>query len=120
MSDINGAITISGVPPHWGLTLSLCFFPVSGPEEPPPYGGNPPADAGECAVVQDSVDHKTESTAAYLRQSFRLEKAPGHYYLQVRALLFRKNGDELFAQAEQFFFGRRALEVTGQVEVMPW
>jgi hypothetical protein len=105
-----GLVEIDKLPPHFGLTVSLAFFPVSDADAPAPYNGDPPADAvTDCPELYSEVDLDTESRESTRAIPFSLERPTGHYYLQLRTLLYRKQEGKVFAQAEQFFFGRRPL-----------
>ena len=113
MAKFEGTIAVSGLPPHRGLIVSLCFFPVEAADAPAPYGGDPPAEAvTDCHQVINQVDLHTESARATYELPFAVERGAGFYYLQVRAILFRTWGEKVFAQAEQFFFARRPLPLT--------
>ena len=112
----SGQITIDKLPPHYGLTVSLAFFPVDGPDSVPPYDGDPPADAvTDCPELYDNVDLDTERVESTRSIPFSIEHSAGHYYIQLRTLLYRKQDGKVFAQAEQFFFGRRPLELLADI-----
>jgi len=105
-----GEIEIDKLPPHFGLTVSLAFFPVTGPDALPPYDGDPPPDAvTDCPDLYNQVDLDTEIVESVRTIPFSIEHASGHYYLQLRTLLYRQQDGKVFVQAEQFFFGRRPL-----------
>lgn len=113
MAKLEGTLAISGLPPHRGLIVSLCFFRVAAGTDPAPYGGDPPAEAvTDCHEVFKQVDLNRESSQATCHLPFAVERSAGFYYLQVRAVLFRTRMDKVFAQAEQFFFARRPLLLT--------
>jgi len=113
-----GAVSVSGLPPHRGLTLNVCFYRVPGPDAPAPFDGDPPAEAArDCHEVYSRVDLETELPQADYELPFTIERPSGFYYLAIRAILFRAHQGEMFAQAEQFFFSRRPLEVPGGREV---
>src|SRR5689334_1550695 len=115
MAKLEGTIAVTGLPPHRGLIVSLCFFPVAAADTLPPYGGDPPAEAvTDCHGVFNQVDLDTELSQSVWNLSFVVERPPGFYYLQVRAILFRTQAGKVFAQAEQFFFTRRPLPLTGE------
>jgi hypothetical protein len=112
MGRLDGTISLSGLPSHRGLILDLCLFHVSGPDAPAPHGGDPPAEAAtDCHKVVEQVDLNAESQRVDFDQPFSLERQPGFYYVQVRAVLFRSRDGSLFAQAEQFFFGHRPVRI---------
>ena len=115
MAKLEGTLAVSGLPPHRGLIVSLCFFRVRAATDPAPYGGDPPAEAvTDCHEVFKQVDLHTESSQACYDLSFVVERPAGFYYLQVRAILFRTQAGKVFAQAEQFFFARRPLPLTDE------
>ncbi len=92
--------------------VDVCFFPVAGADSPPPYNGDPPVEAVvDCTEVCNLVHFDRESQDTTLEQRFTFERPPGYYYVQMRVVLYRKKGAEMFAQAEQFFFGRRPLHI---------
>ena len=110
---LDGAISITDLPPHRGLIVNLCLFPVAGPDAPAPHGGHPPAQAAtDCHEVFKQVDLDAESQVPAFEHPFAFERPPGYYYLQLRVILFRTQGGKAFGQAEQFFFGRRPIRVT--------
>lgn len=118
-----GAIEFSNLPPNFGLIVSLQLFPVAEPDAPVPYGGDPPADAAaDSTEVCEDVDLHKEVRQSTRIVPFSLERPEGHYYLQVRTVLFRKNtgatADEapFVGQLEPFFFAKRPLELLGNVE----
>src|SRR5262245_4091688 len=103
MAKLEGAIAVTGLPPHRGLIVTLCFFCVGSATEPAPYGGDPPAEAvTDCHEVFKQVDLHSESSQPAYELPLAVERPAGFYYLQVRAILFRTQAGEAFAQAEQF------------------
>ncbi len=103
---------MTGLPPHRGLIVSVCFYRVGSADAPKPYGGAPPAEAAtDSHQVAKQVDLHTESVQTAYQLPFAIEHPVGFYYLQVRAILFRLHGEKVFAQAEQFFYGRRPIEI---------
>lgn len=117
MEKLEGTIAVTGLPPHRGLIVSLCFYPVEAPDAPAPYGGDPPAEAAvDCHEIVNQVDLDTETAQGTYELPFHLTRPAGFYYLQVRAILFRAQAGKVFAQAEQFFFGRRPVHVAPALE----
>lgn len=118
MGRLEGHISIEGLPHHRGLMIHLAFFAVTGPDAPAPYGGNPPAEAvTDCVKVYEQVEIDSECRQTRFEYAFTLERPPGYYFVQVRAILFRdKQGGDLLAQAEQFFFARRPVRITPEPE----
>src|SRR5581483_6535020 len=93
---IEGVISLAGLPPHRGLILNLVFYEVGGPDAPPPHDGRPPAEAAKDVVnVLDDVNVDAESTVGVREQKFALEHPTGWFYVEVRAVLFRKRGENL-------------------------
>lgn len=112
MDRLDGTVSITGLPPHRGLILSVCFYRALTADAPPPHGGDPPAEAAtDCHQVVKQVDLDRESSQAAYELPFSAQRSAGYYYLQVRAILFRTQGGKVFAQAEQFFYGRRPVEI---------
>ena len=112
MITINGHIAISNLPPHRGLIVSLAFYEVEGMDSNPPYDGDPPVEAvSDCPELYSRVDLESETTEKLRTIPFTIEHAKGYFYLQVRAILFRKKDEKVYAQTEQFFFVRRPLEL---------
>jgi hypothetical protein len=117
MAKLDGTIALAGLPPHRGLIVSLCFYRVEAADAPDPYGGDPPAEAAtDCHEIAKQVDLNAESSQAAYDLPFGIERPAGFYYLQVRAILFRTQAGKVFAQAEQFFFGRRPVHVGSEAE----
>src|SRR5262249_44526983 len=113
MAKLEGTIAVAGLPPHRGLIVNLCFFPVTAADAPAPYNGDPPAEAvADSHEVFKQVDLNAESSQPAYDLALAVERPAGLYYLQVRAILFRAQGGKVFAQAKQFFFARRPLPLT--------
>jgi hypothetical protein len=62
------------------------------------------------------VDLNTESSRAAYDLPFGTERPAGFYYLLVRAILFHTQAGNVFAQAEQFFFGHRPVQIASEPE----
>lgn len=115
MAKLTGTISIAGLPPHRGLVVSLCFFGVPAPDSPAPYNGDPPAEAAtDCEKTFERVDLEKESVEATSEHRFAVERPPGYYYVQVRAILFRSQHGKMLAQSEAFFFGRRPVRIAAE------
>src|SRR6516165_8235820 len=100
MAKLEGTIAVTGLPPHRGLIVNLCFFPVGAAEAPAPYGGDPPGEAvTDAHEVAKQVDLHTESSRSGYDLPFVVERPVGFYYLLVRAILFRTHAGKVFAQA---------------------
>ena len=107
---LSGKISFSNLPLHRGLSVSLAFFEVDNMDSNPPYNGDPPADAvTDSQDLYNDVDLETESEITALDIPFSVEHIPGYFYIQIRTILYRKEQGRLFAQAEQFFYGKRPL-----------
>lgn len=112
MGKLEGTIAVTGLPPHRGLIVNLCFYRVDTADAPAPHGGDPPAEAAtDCHEVAKQVDLHTETTKTAIELPFAIERPVGFYYLQVRAILFRVQAGKVVAQAEQFFYSRRPLPI---------
>jgi hypothetical protein len=117
LGKVQGVIALSGLPPHQGVILNVCFYQVNAADSPPPYGGQPPPTAAvDLYKVYEDVHLDKESTATTREHPFSLEHPRGFFYVEVRAILFRKREDNQFAQAEQFFYGVRPLKISETVE----
>ena len=63
MAKLEGMVAVDGLPPHRGLIVNLCFFPVGSADAPAPYGGDPPGEAvTDSHEVAKQVDLNTESS----------------------------------------------------------
>ena len=114
---LEGMIAITGLPPHRGMIVRLCFYRVDLADAPAPYGGDPPVGAAtDCHEVFKHVDLNAESSQGACELPFRVARPAGFYYLQVRAILLRAPAGQVFAQAEQFFFRRRPVHVPPEEE----
>jgi hypothetical protein len=112
MKALGGHVAITNLPPHRGMIVYLAFFKVDGPQSVAPYNGDPPTDVvTDCPELYNKVDLEVESRNTSCEIPFSIKHAAGHYYIQVRALLFRKHDGKVLAQSEQFFFGRRPLSL---------
>src|SRR5205807_1493132 len=99
MARMKGTISITGLPPHRGLIVNLCFFAVAGPDVPAPYNGDPPAKAAtDCDKVFEQVDLDKESQETAFQHDFDIERSPGYYYVQLRVILFQNRDGKVFAQ----------------------
>ena len=108
----SGTVSFADLPPHFGLIINLCFYEVEDPASPTPFGGDPPADAAtDLHQVFERVDMEKEIHRREFERPFSLWHRPGHYFVEVRAILFRKESGKVFAQAEQFFFGARPVRI---------
>jgi hypothetical protein len=87
MATFEGRIAVTGLPPHRGLIVNLCFFPVEAADAPVPYGGDPPAERViDSHEVAKQVDLHTESLQSAYDLPFVVERPAGFYYLQLHFL----------------------------------
>ena len=94
MGNLDGTVSITGLPPHRGLIVNLCFYEVDGPDAPAPYDGDPPAAAGtDSQKIAEYVHLEEESRQSTFEQRFSIEHRTGYYYVQVRVILFREAAD---------------------------
>ena len=115
MATLEGTVALAGLPPHRGLIVNLCYFPVPSADTPAPFGGDPPTEAvTDWEKVIEQADLNTEVDQPAYDLPFTVERPAGFYYLQVRVILFRAQAGKMFAQAEQFFFARRPLPLPDQ------
>src|SRR5262245_46136686 len=112
MARLNGNVSLTGLPARRGLQVSLCLFAVGSAETPAPYGGDPPGTAcHDCEKLFDEADLTREWRESSFQQAFSVTRGAGFYFMQVRVILFRENAGKVYAQAEQFFFTRRPVEL---------
>src|SRR5262249_1876018 len=110
MARLAGTVSITGLPLHRGVSLTICFFPVSGVDAPPPYDGDPPTGAcTDCVDVCQEEHLEQEVHDAAREWRFAMDRPAGYWYVQLRAILYRSQGQRMLAQVEQFFFRRRPL-----------
>jgi hypothetical protein len=58
---LSGQIAIGNLPPHFGLSISLAFFPVADADSPKPFDGDPPVEAIiDCQDILEDVDLNVE------------------------------------------------------------
>ncbi len=113
MAKLEGTIAVASLPPHRGLIVKLCFFPVESSDALAPYDGDPPAEVvTDCHEVAKQVGLHTESSQSGYDLPFVVERPSGFYYLQVRVILFRIQAGKVFEQTEQFFFPRGPLSIS--------
>jgi len=78
MAKLEGTIAVAGLPPHRGLIVNLCFFPVGAADSPTPYGGDPPGEAvTDSYEVFKQVDLNTESSRSAYDLPVAVESQPG-------------------------------------------
>jgi hypothetical protein len=119
MGTLNGTIAMTGLPAHLGMIVDFCFYAVSAADAPAPYDGDPPAEAAtDCQQVIKDVELNAESQHTSRDLAFCAERPAGFYYVGVRVVLFRKDGNKVFAQVEQFFFARRPLPMPDEGEIL--
>lgn len=112
-STFTGAVELSHLPVHRGLSLDIAFFAVPRADAPVPYDADPPGDAvTDCHKIYANVDLHAESLDTPANIPFSIPHPSGFFYIQVRAVLYRFHNGKHFAQAEQFFFARCPLPLT--------
>jgi len=115
MGKLDGTISITGLPPHRGLIVNVCLFEVGGLDAPAPHDGDPPPEAvADTHKVVEDVHLHEESQRPTFEQTFHIDHRPGFYYVQVRVILFRNHKGSMLAQAEQFFFARRPVQIAAE------
>jgi len=122
MGKLVGKIVITNLPPRRGVIVSVAFFRVPRADAPAPFNGDPAGDLVTDKVeLLNDVHLEREKADSSLEEDFELDRPDGFYYLQVRAILFRTQGESgrTFAQAEQFFFGRRSLAIPCERVTLP-
>ena len=120
MGNVVGKVVVTNLPPRRGVIVSLAFFRVPDAGSPAPHGGEPTSEqvTDEAQLLND-VHLEREKTDASVEQEFDVDRPAGFYYLQVRVILFRAQAGKTFAQAEQFFFGKRPLPVPCEGVTLP-
>jgi hypothetical protein len=114
---LSGQIAIGKLPPHFGLSVSVAFFPVADADTPKPLDGDPPVEAiVDCPNILEDVDLNVERMDESRLVPYQFERPSGYYYIQIRAILYRKENGRVFAQKEDFFFGRRPLPLIQDLE----
>lgn len=120
VANVRGTVFITNLPPRRGMIVSLAFFRVPGATSPAPHDGDPASEhVTDTAELLNDVHLERERAEVSVEQAFELTRPEGFYYLQVRVLLFRTQAGKTFAQAEQFFFGRRPLAVPCEGVTLP-
>jgi hypothetical protein len=79
---LDGMVLLTGLPPHRGLMMHLHFYRVESVATPPPYNGEPPAEAavdGHEIVTRIHLDTELQETSDEV--SFSVERPAGFYYL---------------------------------------
>ena len=116
MKTLNGKIVIKNLPPNRGISAHVAFFPVDGENAPKPFDGDPPGEAiKDSEQVIEEVDFDNESTVTTREIPFSVTRPAGHYYIQLRFILYRFKAGKAFAQVERFFFGKRTLPLLNDI-----
>lgn len=117
MRTLSGQIAIENLPPNRGISATIAFFPVADEIAAKPYDGDPPGEAiKDSEHLLEEVDLDTETTVATRTIPFSVRRPAGHYYIQLRFILYRFKDGKAFAQAEQFFFGKRTLPLLDDID----
>jgi hypothetical protein len=120
--ELIGSVKITDVPPFLGYSMSLSLFSVRGPDTPPPFDDVAPPEARQDEAQLGKESHfDREDTTGSLESSFELTRPAGWYYLQLNVILYRKEGEKMYAQVERFPFVKRPVEFPpgGQGIVLP-
>jgi hypothetical protein len=125
MKTLSGKIELNNLPPHRGLSVNIAFFLVQGENATKPFRGDPPGNAiKDVERVFEAVDFAKEITVSSREIPFSLSRPPGYYYIQSRFILYRIQDNKVYAQAEQFFFGKRTLplfdDISGIILPAEW
>ncbi|MBK1884731.1 hypothetical protein JIN85_20130 [Luteolibacter pohnpeiensis] len=116
MRTLSGQIAIENLPPNRGISATIAFFPVDEESAAKPYHGEPTGDAiKDSEHLLEEVDFDTETTVATRAIPFSVSRPAGLYYIQLRFILYRFKDGKAFAQAEQFFFGKRTLPLLDDI-----
>ena len=117
MRTLSGQIAIENLPPNRGISATIAFFPVDNERAAKPFDGDPPGDAiKDSEHLLEEVDFQTETTVPTRAIPFSVSRPAGHYYIQLRFILYRFKDGKAFAQAEQFFFGKRTLPLLYDID----
>lgn len=109
--ELTGTVEVSAVPPFFGYSISLSVFGVSGPDTPPPFPDIATPEARQDETQLAEVTHFDRGdTTGHLEVSFRLRRPAGWYYLQLNVILYRKEGERMYAQVERFPFLNRPVD----------
>jgi hypothetical protein len=110
---LEGRVVLNALPRSCGYMVQAVFFPVDGPNSPPPFDGEPPleayadAQAEMIVVVEGEMDKDTRCpvfvTKPKIDIPFMLSINCGHYYMGFSVIIFRECDGELTAQKEVFF-----------------
>jgi hypothetical protein len=106
MGRLEGTVSITGLPPHRGLIVHVCLLPTGGPDDPDPRGGPPDDASAVCDRVFEEFDLRREARRPTFERPFAVERPPGRYYVQVRAVVFRSRGGRVSGREERFLFAR--------------
>jgi hypothetical protein len=119
MRTLSGKIAIENLPPNRGISATIAFFPVNDERAAKPFDGDPPGDAiKDSEHLLEEVDFDTETSVATRAIPFSVSRPAGHYYIQLRFILYRFKDGKAFAQAEQFFFGKRTLPLLDDIDAL--
>jgi len=114
--NFEGVVEHSNLPVARGLQLFIAFFHVPTTDTPPPFDGEPPGTAvTDCHKFYEQVDLNVEAIDIPNLIPFSIPRAPGVYYLQLRAILYRFHNGQQFAQHEEFFFTRRPVDLRTEI-----
>src|SRR5688572_28898113 len=93
LARLEGTISITGLPPHRGLIVNLCFFSVASADAPAPHHGDPPGEVvTDCDKVFEQVDLERESRETKFEHHFGVKRpgvAPGSAGLARLSMVIR-------------------------------
>lgn len=116
MRTLSGQIAIVNLPPNRGISADVAFFAVEDENATKPFEGNPPGEAiKDLERLLEDVHLNQESRATTREIPFSVSRSAGHYYIQLRFILYRFEDGNVYAQAEQFFFGKRTLPLLNDI-----
>ena len=112
-ANFHGYIEHSNLPVRRGLSLDIAFFAVPTIETPPPFDGDPPGDAvTDCHNIYKLVDWDRKSLDVPLCDSvFRSNVAQESSTFSCVPCYIAITTTKHVAQAEQFFFASRPLQI---------
>ena len=105
---VSGTVLVRGMPESEMFSVSLAFFRVEGASAAAPFDGQPPPDH----YVDDAPVKEAEENQV-MPFSFRFERPPRFYYLDVGVIAYLRRDGKMFAQVERFFPLSKPVEVRG-------
>ncbi len=110
LKKFSGQVSLTNLPPHRGLIISIAFFKVDGLHSDVPFGGNPSGEEiSDVTEIYNNVNLELDMTDTSMAAPFSLNREKGYFYIQARVILFRKKDEKMYAQAEQYFYSQRPI-----------